>query len=121
MWFILFILIIVIAIFLYRRRKRKFTITPDAKSLFTNYISSHELVRNRESKCSGLPDITADINKYFEIELQEKDHADVLEAIIRDNGEFDAPKMQRWIDENYDEIYKRGELECEEGLPGAKK
>jgi hypothetical protein len=117
MWtLVILIIIIIIAILLKLYNSKSFYITNDAKALFAAYIQTHELAKNKETKCSGINNIIDNIDDYFKIELKEEDHKDIADDIIRDRGLFDADKMQRWINENYHEVYELGEVECEEGL-----
>lgn len=87
-------------------------ITPEAKKLFTEYISNYSLSREHEQKCSGIPDITLEPEKYFKIELKEKDHRDIVYLLEQNNWLMNEAIMKLWIQENYRENYIRKKTQC---------
>lgn len=88
-------------------------ITPKAKELFIDYINSHRRAKAHEIRCSKIKNITCNIEKYFTIELKEKDHADVVRLIINNDGIMNKRIMERWIQENYYENYIQRKQECD--------
>jgi multidrug transporter EmrE-like cation transporter len=88
-------------------------ITEGAKSVFVKYINSHKKAKTHEAKCSKIKDITGNIYDYFNIELSEKEHSDVVKMIKKNNGIMTKTMMKRWIKENYRENYVENETRCD--------
>ena len=88
-------------------------ITPHAKSLFIDYIKNHIIAKKHETKCSKINNIINDIDSYFDFELKEKDHKDIVAMIIKNKGVMSANIMRRWISENYNENYIKKTIDCD--------
>jgi hypothetical protein len=82
----------------------KITITSDAKKEFIKYMKKHSKAKKSEEKCSGL-DIIKNIDKYFEIELYEENHSNILKLVKENNYVMSKEIMKLWTSQNYYEIY----------------
>jgi hypothetical protein len=80
-------------------------ITQAAKNEFKLYINSFKLSKLHETQCSKISDIIKYIDDYFDIELKEHSHRDVLLMIKKNNGVMSKKIMRWWITENYKENY----------------
>ena len=113
---IFIILLTIIALVVVWRRSRPdlsgLKITDEAQTLFSTYIKKHEIAAEHERRCSGIQDLSR-IKDYFQIELLEEDHRDVLGMIQKNNMVFNDKMMQRWIEENYRENYIEKKTTCE--------
>ena len=88
-------------------------ITSQAKKVFIDYIKNHIVAQQHEIKCDKITNIRNNIDTYFEVELQEKEHKDVVEMIKRNNNIMSVAIMRHWISENYNEIYVKKKLTCD--------
>jgi len=88
-------------------------ITPGAKEEFISYINSHIKAKKHEIKCSKISNITENIDEYFQIELKEKDHKDIVQMIKKNKNVFSKPIMKKWIIENYNENYIEKNKSCD--------
>ena len=92
----------------------QFEITKNAKAMFIDYITSHPEAYQKEVKCSGICNLERYVKQYFDIELHEKDHADVVQMISDNDGIMDTRIMWHWIKENFTEVYIKKEYQCDE-------
>jgi hypothetical protein len=104
------VLIVLLAIVL--AAGRQVILTPGARALFVRWMEAHPRAREREQWCSGVRDVTREPERFFGVELEEREHADVAQAVRAAGGVLDEAWMQRWIDENTDEVYRRGITTC---------
>ena len=114
LYIILFIVLILLVCYLcyYFIAFDGIIITDEAKELFIDYIKTHSKSKLHEEKCSEL-DIIHNIDRYFEIELKEEDHKDIVDMIKNNNNMMDAIIMKKWIKENYKENYIENKVNCD--------
>lgn len=91
----------------------KLQITPEAKQIFTEYINTHDVARQHEQQCSKIADITIEPEKYFRIELRERDHRDVVYLLEQNNWVMNEAMMRLWRQENYRENYIKKKVQCD--------
>lgn len=87
-------------------------ITPAAKQLFIDYMTTHKKARRYETKCSGVRNILKNVERYFQIELYETEHKKVVQMIKASKGVFTKKAMETWIYQNWYEIYQMDKSDC---------
>lgn len=110
---ILFLALLVLALGAAARAGPFVGLTSEARSLFARWMASHPKAREREQRCSGIRDLLKEPEKFFAVELQEPEHADVAEMVKSSGGLLDVAAMGRWIVENADEVHRRNSTACD--------
>ena len=80
-------------------------ITNAAKKEFKLYINLNKKNNIHESKSSNVSNIIKNIYKYFEIELKESNHTNIVKLLVNNNNIMTKEIMLLWILEEKAELY----------------
>ena len=76
-------------------------VTPESRAAFISYLDKHEKALKHEINEHGVTDIRNNVTEFFNRELKEPFHKEILYDVVRNNGVMTLTMMLSWIEENY--------------------
>lgn len=76
-------------------------VTSEARTAFISYLDKHGKASKHEINEHGITDIKNNLTEFFNKELKEPFHKEILYDVIKNNGIMTLTMMLSWIEENY--------------------